>query len=215
MLFVSSPRLQLQNALGSFGLTGLDRLLSFMIVTELQNVCSPALSVLFCFALSRMTRGRPTTSFPLLVFQYVRRYTKTILEDKATAQFQAELVGCRCLAKTCAPIAPHVLCNNPPLPPSPTIFCLQLKALEPLEVAPESLKVYQTGLMRMQKLWAPFVSIIMRVSHADVDCIAPGSTLSNCLWLLYAQVGQMQLIRRHIAHELNFAAKFDSKFLAR
>eukprot|EP00051_Salpingoeca_urceolata_P033878 m.22586 g.22586 ORF g.22586 m.22586 type:complete len:1163 (-) comp6876_c0_seq1:95-3583(-) len=113
---------QLQSAVSTFGMTGLDRLLSFMIVKELQN--------------------------------FQRLYTKAVHSDKQMSGLLAELS----------------------------------KALQPNSAIPVSLKIYGTGMQRPSRLWAAIADIVLKV-------------------------GQMQLIRRRIAHELNFSCKFDSKFL--
>ncbi|ESP05218.1 hypothetical protein LOTGIDRAFT_180993 [Lottia gigantea] len=115
---------QIHRAVGSFGLSGLDRLLCFMIVKELQN-----------FQLN-LQRG--------------------VIRDKSWLEF----------------------------------FSLYTKLLQPLQgTVNQPQKVYSQAVSKTVKLWPVYLDIILRV-------------------------GQMQLLRRQIAYELNTSCKFDSKFLA-
>ncbi|CAI9726515.1 WASH complex subunit 5-like [Octopus vulgaris] len=115
---------KLQKAVGSFGLNGLDRLISFMIVQELQQ-------------------------FNMLLH-------KSVLRDKGMVEMISTL------SKSLNPI--RSLVNQP-------------------------YKVYSQALTKAVKLWPSFMEIILKV-------------------------GQMQLLRRQIANELNNSCKFDSKILA-
>lgn len=114
---------QLQDGVGTFGLTGIDRFFSFMIVTELQN--------------------------------FQRLYLKVFRDDKTMATLHNEL----------------------------------MKGLEPVTSIPAVPKIYALGVQKATKLWTQYSDIIL-------------------------QIGQIQLIRRHIGEELNYSCKFDSMFLA-
>uniref|UniRef100_A0A3B5K3X2 WASH complex subunit 5 n=1 Tax=Takifugu rubripes TaxID=31033 RepID=A0A3B5K3X2_TAKRU len=115
---------EIQNTLGTFGLNGLDRLLCFMIVKELQNF--------------------------LIMLQ------KTILRDKAAVD----------------------------------VFKLMLGAANPIQgIVANANKVYASAVAKTQKIWSAYLEAIMKV-------------------------GQMQILRRQIANELNYSCKFDSKHLA-
>ncbi|XP_020632450.1 WASH complex subunit 5-like [Orbicella faveolata] len=113
---------QLQQAVGSFGLTGLDKLLSFMIVKELQK------------------------------FQGLLRGA---LKDKLVAD-------------TLVPLSK------------------QLTPVKSLIASPY--RVYPPVTQKLARLWTQYCEVIMKV-------------------------GQMQLIRRQIANELNCSCKFDSEVL--
>ncbi|XP_050401033.2 WASH complex subunit 5 isoform X1 [Patella vulgata] len=115
---------QIHRAVGSFGLTGLDRLLCFMIVKELQT-----------FKMY-LQRGVARDKMWLELLSY---YTK-ILQPLAGTVSQPQ-------------------------------------------------KVYSQAISKTAKLWPMYLDIINKV-------------------------GQMQLLRRQIAYELNTSCKFDSKFLA-
>jgi len=114
---------QLQNGVGTFGLTGLDRFFSFMIVKELQN--------------------------------FQRLFYRTVRSNKANLSLHGKL----------------------------------LKDLSPLSSTPKTLHPYREGIVNGAKIWDSYANIIMKV-------------------------GQIQLIRRHVAQELNFSCQFDSKHLA-
>ncbi|XP_071117463.1 WASH complex subunit 5-like [Haliotis cracherodii] len=115
---------KLHRAVGSFGLSGLDRLLCFMIVKELQS--------------------------------YQMQIMRGVFRDKNWMEF----------------------------------FGSVTRTLNPLQgTIPQPQKVYSQAISKASKLWAPFLDIILRV-------------------------GQMQLLRRQIAYELNTSCKFDSKFHA-
>lgn len=114
----------IQKSVGTPGLTGLDRLLSFMVVTELQSI--------------------------------IRSYEVNILKDKSWNDLLSNL---------------H--------------FTLQPVAK--LIVQPG--RVYGPVLSRASKSLTTFLDSILKV-------------------------GQMQLLRRRISHELNTSCKFDSKHLA-
>ncbi|XP_015276829.1 PREDICTED: WASH complex subunit strumpellin [Gekko japonicus] len=123
---VTSSRLfsEIQDTLGTFGLNGLDRLLCFMIVKELQN--------------------------------FLSMFQKMVLRDKPVLD------------------ALKVLMNS----------------VNPLKgIVANSAKVYSTAIAKTQKIWAAYVDAIMKV-------------------------GQMQILRRQIANELNYSCRFDSKHLA-
>ncbi|KAF6031772.1 KIAA0196 [Bugula neritina] len=114
---------QLQQSVDVMGLTGLDRLFSFMIVQQLQELV-----------------------------KYLERVVareKVWLEMKSVAE----------------------------------------SALMPIDRLPADQKVYQQISQAGAKLWPPFVNSILKI-------------------------GQMQLLRKQIAHELATSSKFDSKFLA-
>ncbi|EDO30084.1 predicted protein [Nematostella vectensis] len=111
---------QLQQSVGTFGLTGLDKLLSFMIVKELQK-------------------------FVLLI--------QSSLRDKLVMD-------------------------------TLTYLSKSLTPVKSLVAAPY--KVYPAATQKLTKLWTVYTEAIMKV-------------------------GQMQLIRRQIANELNCSCKFDSK----
>ncbi|XP_031552063.1 WASH complex subunit 5-like [Actinia tenebrosa] len=113
---------QLQQSVGTFGLIGLDKLLSFMIVKEIQK-------------------------FIILL--------QAALKDKSIVD---TLTG---LSKSLTPV-------------------------KSLVASPY--RVYPPASQRTAKLWTQYTELIMKV-------------------------GQMQLIRRQIANELNCACKFDSKIL--
>lgn len=113
---------QLQQGVGSFGLTGLDKLLSFMIVKELQK-------------------------FQALLVGALR---EKLVTDTLTG-----------LAKTLTPV-------------------------KSLIASPY--RVYPPVTQKLARLWTQYCDIIMKV-------------------------GQMQLIRRQIANELNCSCKFDSVVL--
>lgn len=117
---------KIQRAVGTFGLTGLDRLFCFMIVKELQN---------FQRILERQ------------VFRTKDRSWMALLED---------------LQKILAPV--HGILSQPQ-------------------------KTYTTFASKASKLLPPYFEIILKV-------------------------GQMQLLRKQIAHELNTLCKFDSNYLA-
>ncbi|XP_077991105.1 WASH complex subunit 5-like [Glandiceps talaboti] len=115
---------KVQNSIGTCGLTGLDRLLCFMIVKELQNF------------LTILNRG--------------------VLRDKAWLEFLSNL----------------------------------LKSLNPVKgLVDNPGKMYSQASGKAAKLWPPFLEVVLKV-------------------------GQMQLLRKQIANELNFSCKFDSKLLA-
>ncbi|XP_077866142.1 WASH complex subunit 5-like [Saccoglossus kowalevskii] len=114
---------KVQRSIGTYGLTGLDRLLSFMIVKELQNFATI------------LNRG--------------------VLRDKAWLEF---------LGTT-------------------------MKSLNPVKgLVNNAGKVYGQAVTKAAKLWPPFLDVVLKV-------------------------GQMQLLRRQIANELNFSCQFDSMFL--
>ncbi|KAL3869501.1 hypothetical protein ACJMK2_042174 [Sinanodonta woodiana] len=117
---------KIQKAVGTFGLTGLDRLLCFMIVKELQN------------------------------------YQMMIQRQVLMARDKSWLVVFGEIAKSLSPLGGLV--GQPQ-------------------------KVYGQAVTRTAKLWPAYFDIILRV-------------------------GQIQLLRRQIAHELKTSCKFDSKFLA-
>nr|XP_056710522.1 WASH complex subunit 5 [Euleptes europaea] len=115
---------EIQDTLGTFGLNGLDRLLCFMIVKELQN--------------------------------FLGMFQKMVLRDKPVLD------------------ALKVLMNS----------------VNPLKgTVASSGKVYSTAIAKTQKIWAAYLDAIMKV-------------------------GQMQILRRQIANELNYSCRFDSKHLA-
>jgi WASH complex subunit strumpellin len=114
---------QLQEGIGTFGLTGLDRFFSFMIVKELQT--------------------------------FQRTFHREVQSNKAMITLHSELQ----------------------------------KALSPPSEIPDSLKVYEQGVMRASKIWTKYSDLVMKI-------------------------GQMQLIRRLIGQELRFSCQFDSKHLA-
>uniref|UniRef100_T1IW38 WASH complex subunit strumpellin n=1 Tax=Strigamia maritima TaxID=126957 RepID=T1IW38_STRMM len=115
--------LKLEWSVGTFGVTGLDRLLSFMIVKELQT--------------------------------FVGCYQRKFVADKVTMD----------------------------------LFEALSTSLEPAgSVINQPTKVYTPILAKTQKLWPSFVESILKI-------------------------GQMQLLRRHLAIQLNNACKFDSKCL--
>ena len=117
---------KLQRSVGTFGLIGLDRLLCFMIVKELQN--------------------------------YQILMNRTVLNPKDRSWLEA--LGS--FVKIVQPV--RGLVGNPQ-------------------------KVYGSMMSKMSKLWPHFLDVILKV-------------------------GQMQLLRRQIAHQLSTSCKFDSKFLA-
>ncbi|PIK50593.1 putative WASH complex subunit strumpellin-like [Apostichopus japonicus] len=115
---------RIQQSIGTCGLTGVDRLICFMMVRELQNF------------LSIMERG--------------------VLKDKAWLD----------------------------------MFGSFMKSLNPVKgLISNPSKLYSYYQTKATKLWQPFSNVVLKV-------------------------GQMQLLRRQIANELNFTCKFDSKFLA-
>ncbi|KAJ3597772.1 hypothetical protein NHX12_001289 [Muraenolepis orangiensis] len=123
---VTSNRLfsEIQDTLGTFGLSGLDRLLCFMIVKELQN--------------------------------FLTLLQRNILRDKAVLE----------------------------------VFKGMLTAVSPVQgIVANASKVYSTAVSKTQKIWGAYLDAIMKV-------------------------GQMQILRQQIAHELNHSCKFDSKHLA-
>ncbi|XP_069674332.1 WASH complex subunit 5 isoform X3 [Periplaneta americana] len=111
-------------SVGTAGLTGLDRLFSFMIVTELQN--------------------------------YLNALQKGVLKDKAWLEmFSVVSKG----------LSPHSsIISNPG-------------------------RFYSQYTSRAQRVWPQILDRVLKV-------------------------GQMQLLRKHIAYELNISCKFDSKHLA-
>lgn len=114
----------LQKSVGTFGVTGLDRLLSFMVVRELQHF------------LGILQHG--------------------ILKDHSWL----------------------------------ALFNGILDSLEPLAgTISQPAKYYTSLVTKTQKAWPLFLEAILKV-------------------------GQLQLLRRHVIHELNTACKFDSKHLA-
>uniref|UniRef100_H2YIV2 WASH complex subunit 5 n=1 Tax=Ciona savignyi TaxID=51511 RepID=H2YIV2_CIOSA len=115
---------RIHGALGVYGLCGLDRLFSFMVVRELQG--------------------------------FISVVQRSVLKDRTWLEM---LDG---LWKT---LLPHKkIVENP-------------------------LKVYTSANQRANKVWPTFIEAAMRI-------------------------GQIQLIKQQIANELNFACKFESKFLA-
>ncbi|KAM8966808.1 WASH complex subunit 5 [Pelodytes ibericus] len=115
---------EIQDSLGTFGLNGLDRLLCFMIVKELQN--------------------------------FLRLYQRIILKDKTAQE---------------------------------TLRALQ-KCVTPLKgIIANSAKMYSSAIAKTMKIWTIYLDAIMKV-------------------------GQMQILRRQIANELNYSCTFDSKHLA-
>ncbi|CAI5779011.1 WASH complex subunit 5 [Podarcis lilfordi] len=123
---VSNSRLfsEIQDTLGTFGLNGLDRLLCFMIVKELQN--------------------------------FLSMFQKTVLRDKGVHDALKSLTN----------------------------------AVNPLKgIVANCVKVYSTAVTKTQRIWPAYLDAIMKV-------------------------GQMQILRRQIANELNYSCRFDSKHLA-
>nr|XP_039258715.1 WASH complex subunit 5-like [Styela clava] len=116
---------RIQASLGTYGLSGLDRLFSFKIVRELQN--------------------------------FTRFLHVNVCRDKTMMEMMSGLT----------------------------------KAVNPVRGLVENpLKLYPTVLQRINRNYNnSFVDVILRV-------------------------GQIQILRRQIANELNFSCKFDSKFLA-
>ncbi|XP_038056716.1 WASH complex subunit 5-like [Patiria miniata] len=115
---------KVRQSIGTCGLTGLDRLMCFMMVRELQ--------------------------------QFLRYMEHGVLREKSWLEMFGTLM------KTLNPV--RGLISNPG-------------------------KVYSHYVTRANKMWAPFVNLVLKL-------------------------GQMQLLRRQIANELNFSCKFESKFLA-
>ncbi|XP_064625131.1 WASH complex subunit 5-like isoform X1 [Lineus longissimus] len=114
----------LERSVGTFGLTGLDRLISFMIVKELQT-------------------------FETLL-------QRSVLREK----------------------------------PNQEMFAAFGKALSPVKgLVAQPQKVYSASIAKAVRIWPPFLDIILKV-------------------------GQLQLLRRQIAHQLNTSCKFDSKYLS-
>ncbi|KAH0617444.1 hypothetical protein JD844_015683 [Phrynosoma platyrhinos] len=65
-----------------------------------------------------------------------------------------------------------------------------MKSVSPLKgIVANCAKVYSTAVAKTQKIWAAYLDAIMKV-------------------------GQMQILRRQIANELNYSCRFDSKHLA-
>ncbi|KAG7268685.1 hypothetical protein CRUP_032626 [Coryphaenoides rupestris] len=123
---VTSNRLfsEIQDTLGTFGLNGLDRLLCFMIVKELQN--------------------------------FLTLLQRSILRDKVVVE----------------------------------VFKGMVMAVNPVQgIVANASKVYASAAAKTQKIWGSYLEAIMKV-------------------------GQMQILRQQIAHELNYSCKFDSKHLA-
>ena len=114
---------QLQAGVGTFGLAGLDRFFSFMIVKQLQN--------------------------------FQKLYTREIRMNRGMMGLLKELAT----------------------------------FLTPLTSTPDNLKSYTFGVQKSAKIWPLMAAVIMTV-------------------------GQIQLIRRMIAQELNFSCQFDSKHLS-
>lgn len=120
---------KLQVAIGTFGINGLDRLLSFMIVQELQT--------------------------------FLRLLQRGILQDKQWTELLSSFVTTL--------EGPSSTVTKPTIQPT---------------------KMYSSMLAKTQKvLTSRFLDSILKI-------------------------GQMQLLRYHIAHELNTCCKFDSKYLA-
>uniref|UniRef100_A0AAY4BZM3 WASH complex subunit 5 n=1 Tax=Denticeps clupeoides TaxID=299321 RepID=A0AAY4BZM3_9TELE len=115
---------EIQSTLGTFGLNGLDRLICFMIVKELQN--------------------------------FLTMLQKSIFKDKVVVD----------------------------------VFKALLNAVNPVKgIVANASKVYANAVAKTQKIWPAYLESIMKV-------------------------GQMQILRQQIAHELNYSCKFDSKHLA-
>eukprot|EP00823_Brevimastigomonas_motovehiculus_P005461 TRINITY_DN4036_c0_g1_i1.p1 TRINITY_DN4036_c0_g1~~TRINITY_DN4036_c0_g1_i1.p1 ORF type:complete len:1167 (+),score=288.35 TRINITY_DN4036_c0_g1_i1:375-3503(+) len=114
----------LHRSLGVFGLTGLDRLISFMIVKDLTD--------------------------------FVRLFRKTLSQTANVRSFLSKLS--------------HELHPTSQFPPNTN-------------------SIYEAALQKTQKLWPNFLEYVVRI-------------------------GQMQLLRRQIANELNFSCKSDSKLLS-
>ncbi|XP_037022639.2 WASH complex subunit 5 isoform X1 [Artibeus jamaicensis] len=123
---VTSSRLfsEIQTTLGTFGLNGLDRLLCFMIVKELQN--------------------------------FLSMFQKIILRDRTVQD------TLKTLTNAVSPIKSIVANSN---------------------------KIYFSAIAKTQKIWPAYLEAIMKV-------------------------GQMQILRKQIANELNYSCRFDSKHLA-
>ncbi|XP_036904420.1 WASH complex subunit 5 isoform X2 [Sturnira hondurensis] len=123
---VTSSRLfsEIQTTLGTFGLNGLDRLLCFMIVKELQN--------------------------------FLSMFQKIILRDRTVQD------TLKTLTNAVSPIRSIVANSN---------------------------KIYFSAIAKTQKIWPAYLEAIMKV-------------------------GQMQILRKQIANELNYSCRFDSKHLA-
>ncbi|XP_054446455.1 WASH complex subunit 5 [Pteronotus mesoamericanus] len=123
---VTSSRLfsEIQTTLGTFGLNGLDRLLCFMIVKELQN--------------------------------FLSMFQKIILRDRTVQDTLKTLMS----------------------------------AVSPIKsIVANSNKIYFSAIAKTQKIWPAYLEAIMKV-------------------------GQMQILRKQIANELNYSCRFDSKHLA-
>ncbi|XP_024427821.2 WASH complex subunit 5 [Desmodus rotundus] len=123
---VTSSRLfsEIQTTLGTFGLNGLDRLLCFMIVKELQN--------------------------------FLSMLQKSILRDRTVQD------TLKTLTNAVSPVKSIVANSN---------------------------KIYFSAIAKTQKIWPAYLEAIMKV-------------------------GQMQILRKQIANELNYSCRFDSKHLA-
>ncbi|KAF6101648.1 WASH complex subunit 5 [Phyllostomus discolor] len=123
---VTSSRLfsEIQTTLGTFGLNGLDRLLCFMIVKELQN--------------------------------FLSMFQKIVLRDRTVQD------TLKTLTNAVSPIKSIVANSN---------------------------KIYFSAIAKTQKIWPAYLEAIMKV-------------------------GQMQILRKQIANELNYSCRFDSKHLA-
>lgn len=123
---VTSSRLfsEIQTTLGTFGLNGLDRLLCFMIVKELQN--------------------------------FLSMFQKIVLRDRTVQD------TLKTLTNAVSPVKSIVANSN---------------------------KVYFSAIAKTQKIWPAYLEAIMKV-------------------------GQMQILRKQIANELNYSCRFDSKHLA-
>ncbi|KAM5315755.1 WASH complex subunit 5 isoform 1-T1 [Glossophaga mutica] len=123
---VTSSRLfsEIQTTLGTFGLNGLDRLLCFMIVKELQN--------------------------------FLSMFQKVVLRDRTVQD------TLKTLTNAVSPVKSIVANSN---------------------------KIYFSAIAKTQKIWPAYLEAIMKV-------------------------GQMQILRKQIANELNYSCRFDSKHLA-
>ena len=214
----------MQSALGTFGLTGLDRLFSFMVVSNLQKVC--AFSARCC---------RPAVGGPMLLaptphhglsssLQFTQFYTRHIkAEHKNLLDLQNALqpykslpssekvcIG-RCRALLMVRTLAMLLLRPRPrriLTVSPPILGLPCRHAAPGPAVPGSDRCCH-GRTLQSIDGAPRTT----PSRLGLSTCFLRFQYSHCFFRCVLQIGQIQLIRRMVSTELNFAAKFDGKML--
>ncbi|KAG8515502.1 WASH complex subunit 5, partial [Galemys pyrenaicus] len=199
---VTNSRLfsEIQTTLGTFGLNGLDRLLCFMIVKELQNFLSMFQKIIL--------RDR-TVQDTLKTLMNAVSPLKGIVANSNKIYFSA-------IAKTQKVWTAYLeaIMKLDLYADLKQIQSIDLGYIQSSERMPVlALELVQETLKVPYRMMGPF----QRTPPPSVCLLALTWKVSRglpVLALASAQVGQMQILRQQIANELNYSCRFDSKHLA-